>query len=239
MKKIDVKGPIIPNNQQWIYDWLDMEATSPKKVLKSLNEAKGDAVEVHINSGGGSVFDGSEIYTALKDYQGDVTIKIVGLAASAASVIAMAGKKILMSPTAQIMIHNAATRADGDYRDMEHTAGILRNANKTAANAYMSKSGMNESDLLDMMDKETWLTSQQALGYKLIDEIMFEQDYQFVASIDNSGLLPQQVIDKIRNEMLKNRQNETENGEGEPNNGEPDKSRLTLMRKRLDLLSKI
>lgn len=231
MKKINVKGPIIPNNHQWIYDWLDMEATSPKKVISALEDANGDDVEVHINSGGGSVFDGSEIFTALKDYSNNVTVKIVGIAASAASVIAMAGKKVLISPTAQIMIHNAAVRADGDYRDMEHTAEMLKNVNKTVANAYMAKNGMQETDLLDMMDKETWLTPQQALEHRFVDEIMFEQEYKFVASVDQSGLLPQQVIDKLRNEILKEKPNNQESS----NELEEDFYMHNLRKKKLEL----
>ncbi|MBT2215842.1 Clp protease ClpP [Virgibacillus dakarensis] len=237
MKKIDVKGPIIPSNHQWVYDWLDMEATSPKKVISALEETNGDDVEVYINSGGGSVFDGSEIYTALKEHPGNVTAKVVGIAASAASVIAMGADKLLMSPTSQIMIHNAATVADGDYRDMEHTAEVLRNANKTAANAYMAKTGMTETELLDMMDKETWMTPQQAMDYKMIDEIMFEQDVQFVASIDNSGLLPQQVIDKVRNELLKDQQTNNQANQSSTEL-EGDFYMHNLRKKKLELLNK-
>lgn len=101
MKKVSVKGAIISNDDQWIYDWFEIEATSPKSIGNAIQEANGDEVEVEINSGGGDVFAGSEIYTALKAYSGNVTTKIVGLAASAASVIAMAGNKVLMSPTSQ------------------------------------------------------------------------------------------------------------------------------------------
>lgn len=199
MGKINIKGPIISNSDQWIYDLFDIEATSPKMVDDKITEYDGDDLEVIINSGGGSVFDGSEIYTMLRSYSGKVTTKVVGLAASAASVIAMAGNKTLMSPTAQMMIHNVSAIGAGDYRDMEHTADILKNANKTIANSYMLKSGMGEKELLDMMDDETWLTPQQALDYKLIDEVMFENDApNLVASVETS-MLPPQVIDKIRN----------------------------------------
>jgi ATP-dependent Clp protease, protease subunit len=199
--KINIKGPIIPSNHQWIYDWLDMEGTSPKKVATQLERANTEDLEVEINSGGGSVFDASEIYTALKAYKGNVTIKIVGVAASAASVIAMAGNKVIMSPTAQMMIHNASTRADGDYRDMDRSSSMLKNTNQTIANAYSIKSGKSYEDLLSMMDDETWLTAQQALEHKLIDEVMFQDEVQLVASAENGGLLPKQVIDKIRNEF--------------------------------------
>lgn len=209
MAKVSIRGAIIPNNDQWIYDWLDMDATSPKSVQNQINNANGEDLEVEINSGGGSVFDGSEIYTTLKDYPGNVTVKIVGLAASAASFIAMAGNKVLMSPTAQIMIHNASVGAYGDYRDMDHVSDILKNVNQTVANAYKLKTNLSDDELLSMMDKETWLTPQQALEKGFINEIMFENNLQFVAS-HNSGMLPPSVIEKIRNEMLKNPTNQKE-----------------------------
>lgn len=197
--KINIKGPIISSNDAWIYDWLGIEATSPKSVNKAIEKANGDDLEVEINSGGGSVFAGSEIYTALKSYKGNVTVRIVGLAASAASVIAMAGNRILMSPTAQIMIHNATARSSGDYRDMDHTSEVLKNTNKTIANAYKIKTGKTEEELLELMDKETWMTADRAKELGFIDEIMFDDDLDLVASVDYSGLLPKETIEKIRN----------------------------------------
>ena len=198
MKKINVKGVIIPSDYQRVYDWLGWEATSPKKVNNEIENANNDDLEVEINSGGGDVFSGSEIYTALKSYQGNVTVKIVGIAASAASVIAMAGDKVAMSPTAQMMIHNVSTRTSGDYRDMEHSSQVLKNANETIANSYMLKSGMSKEELLGMMDKETWLTPQQALDHKLIDEIMFNE-VSLVNSYGANQLLSRETIEKISN----------------------------------------
>ncbi len=200
-KKINIKGPIVSSSDAWIYEWFGIEVTSPNSVNKAIEEANGEELEVEINSGGGSVFAGSEIYTALRSYSGNVIVKIVGLAASAASVIAMAGKKIAMSPTAQMMIHNVSSRASGDYRDMEHTAEILKNANDTIANAYRIKSGMTQKDLLAMMDKETWMTAEKAKGYGLIDEVMFEDELTLVASTSYSGMLPPEVISKMRNKL--------------------------------------
>jgi len=205
VKKVNIKGPIIPSNDQRIYDWYEMEATSPKKVMEAINAAEGDELEVEINSGGGSVFAGSEIYTALKSYEGNVTVKIVGIAASAASVIAMAGSKVIMSPTSQIMIHNVSSMADGDHRDMAHMSEILKGANETIANAYRIKSGKTQEELLTLMDNETWLTPKQAVEIGLADEIMFE-DLQLVAS--TSGMLPREVIEKIRNTILDPAQND-------------------------------
>lgn len=202
-KKINIKGPIVGNSEVWIYEWFGIEATSPNSVSKVIDEANGEDLEVEINSGGGSVFAGSEIYTILKDYKGHVTVKIVGLAASAASVIAMAGNKVMMSPTAQMMIHNVSSRAKGDYRDMEHTAEVLRNANNTIANAYRLKTGKTQEELLKLMDNETWMTAQKAKELGFIDEIMFDEEQQLIANHGYSGLLPPEVINKMRN-MLKN-----------------------------------
>lgn len=209
--KIDVKGVIVSNDDKWIYDYFGIEAVSPKDIVPLVEQASGEDIEVHINSGGGSVFAGSEIYTALKSYEGNVTVKIVGLAASAASVVAMAGKKILMSPTAQMMIHNVSARASGDYRDMEHTAEILRNANDTIANAYRLKTGKEQAELLSLMGKETWFTAEKAKELGFIDEIMFQENLQLVASY--SAMLPQEVINKMRN-TLKNPINSERNESG-------------------------
>lgn len=199
--KINIKGPIISNNDQVIYDWFGFEAVSPKKVQDQIEKAGNEDIEVEINSGGGSVFDASEIYTALKSHPGKVTGRIVGLAASAASFIAMAVDHLSMSPTAQMMIHNASMRGQGDYRDMQHNADFLKNVNQTIANAYNLKSGKEYDELLSMMDDETWLTPQQALEHNLIDEVMFgQQAPQIVASAD-SGMIPQAVIDKVRKEL--------------------------------------
>lgn len=208
--KVNIKGPIISNSDAWIYDWFGIEATSPNSVDRALEKANGEDIEVEINSGGGSVFAGSEIYTALKSYKGNVTVKIVGLAASAASVIAMAGKKIIMSPTAQMMVHNVSSYAEGDYRNMEHTAEVLKSANNTIANAYRIKTGKTQEELLSLMDSETWMTAEKAKELGFIDEIMFENDIQLVASTDYSGMLPLEVINKMRN-TIKNPINSEKN----------------------------
>lgn len=209
MTRIDVKGVIIPNEDKWVYEWFEIENTTPNDVLNAL-PTDNSPVEVVINSGGGDVFSGSEIYTTLKDYPGSVTVKIVGIAASAASVIAMAGDKVLISPTAQIMIHNVASVAQGDYRVMKHEAEVLKNYNKSIANAYMLKTGLSQEELLNLMDKETWLNAQQAKEKGFVDEIMFDSTNRLVAG-PTTSLLPQNVINKMRNmknELINNQQEE-------------------------------
>ena len=204
MAKVQIKGVIVPNGLKWIYEWFEMDATSPNDVTKQITDANGEDLEVEINSGGGDVYAGSEIYTVLKDYKGNVVVKIVGIAASAASVIAMAGNKVMISPPAQIMIHNVSSAVRGDYRELEHKAAFLKNYNVSIANAYMLKTGIRQDELLKLMNKETWLNAQQALEYGFADEIMFDDNNQLVASI-NSFVLPPEVINKMRN-LIKNQE---------------------------------
>ena len=199
--KLSIRGPIISTDDQWIYDWFGIDATSPRKVQEQLHQAENEDVEMDINSGGGSVFAASEIYALLKAHPGKVTGNILGIAASAASVIAMASDDLRMAPTGQMMIHNASMGTQGDYRDMNHTSNFLQNVNQTIANAYQIKSGKPYDELLAMMDQETWLTPQQAKEHQLIDQIMFsDQAPQVVASV-GTGMIPPEVIEKLRNEL--------------------------------------
>jgi ATP-dependent Clp protease protease subunit len=199
--KIKIKGVIVSNDDKWVYEWFGIDAVSPKDVSDQVEKAKGEELEIEINSGGGDVFAGSEIYTTLKDYKANVTAKIVGIAASAASVIAMGANKVLISPTAQIMIHNVSVYgASGDFRDMEHHAEVLKNFNVSIANAYQIKTDMNQEELLKMMSKETWLNAQQAIELKFADEVMFDEGRKLAASLVN-GMLPTEVINKMRNHV--------------------------------------
>lgn len=199
--KINVKGAIISNNDKWIYDMLEMDATSPKDIVDALPSNNED-IEVIINSGGGDVFAGSEIYTTLKDYAGNVNIKVVGVAASAASVIAMAGNHIEMSPTAQMMIHNASTMAFGDDRAMASASEMLNSVNRGIANAYIEKTGKSEQEVLDLMNQETWFSAQDAVDLGFADSKMFgENTTKLVA---NSGqMLSNDAVNRIATLMSK------------------------------------
>lgn len=193
--KLEVKGAIVPNDDKWIYELFEMDATSPKDITDQLKDAAGD-IEVLINSGGGDVYSGSEIYTALRDTPNNVNVKIVGIAASAASVIAMAGDKVEISPTAQIMIHNAATVAFGDNRSMEHTSNMLEGFNKSIANAYMDKTGLSQDEILSMMDDETWLTADMAVEKGFADSKMFAENTPRLVA--NAGqMLSDDVINRV------------------------------------------
>lgn len=207
MMKIAIKGAIVRNDDKEIYDWCGLEATCPNDVAKELERADGEDLEIEINSGGGDVYSGSEIYTMLKNYTGKTVVKIVGIAASAASVIAMAGKTTLMSPTAQIMVHNVWSYVQGDYKQLEHEARTLKGHNISIANAYMLKTGKTQKELLKLMDETTYLNAQEALKQGFVDEIMFDEDRRLVASVSDMCVLPKEVINKVRNQ-LKNQQKE-------------------------------
>lgn len=196
-KQIKIKGPIVSRDEKWIYDWFEYDATTSADVENQL-PTDGSPVEIQINSPGGYVDEGSEIYYLLKNYTGHVTTDIVGTAASAASVIAMAGDTIRISPTGQLMIHNVSGGARGDYRVLQHEASVLENFNKSIANAYMLKTGMAQETLLDLMNKETWLNAQQAKEMGFVDEILFENGNRLVASVE-SGMISPDIINKIRN----------------------------------------
>lgn len=206
--KIKIKGVIVSNDDKRIYEYFGIDAVSPKDVTDQIEKAKGKELEIEINSGGGDVFAGSEIYTALQEYKGNITAKIVAVAASAASLIAMAANKVLISPTAQIMIHNVTMGGGGDYRDFEHNAEMLKNYNVSIANAYQLKTDMSQEDLLGLMNKETWLNAQKAIELKFADEIMFDEGKKLAASLIN-GILPQEVINKVRKELQASKTDET------------------------------
>lgn len=198
MKVIPIKGTIVSNNDSWIYDWFGWDYTAPKNV--ALPET-GEDIEVHINSGGGDVYAGSEIYTALRSYSGKVVVKIVGIAASAASVIAMAGDEVEISPTAQIMIHNVSSNVSGDHNALLHEAEVLEGFNKSIANAYIYKTGKALDDLLSLMDKTTWFDAELAVNQGFADKIMFAEEIAPTFAASETPMIPHDFIEKMKSAM--------------------------------------
>lgn len=198
MKVIPIKGTIVSNNDSWIYDWFGWDYTAPKNV--ALPET-GEDIEVHINSGGGDVYAGSEIYTALRSYSGKVVVKIVGIAASAASVIAMAGDEVEISPTAQIMIHNVSSNVSGDHNALLHEAEVLEGFNKSIANAYIYKTGKALDDLLSLMDKTTWFDAESAVNQGFADKIMFAEEIAPTFAASETPMIPHDFIEKMKSAM--------------------------------------
>ena len=129
-----------------------------------------------INSPGGDCVAAAQIYNMLMDYKGDVTVKIDGIAASAASVIAMAGTRVLMSPVSMIMVHNPATIAFGDTAEMQKAIAMLSEVKESIMNAYEIKTGMSRAKLSHLMDAETWMDAHKAVELGFADGILSRED---------------------------------------------------------------
>ena len=147
--------------------WFGDEVT-PQLFKDELNAGSGN-ITLWINSPGGDVFAAAQIYNMLMDYKGDVTVKIDALAASAASVIAMAGTRVCMSPVAMLMVHNPATVAIGDAEEMQKAIDMLNEVKESIMNAYEIKTGMSRHKISQLMDAETWITAEDiGNGHALI-----------------------------------------------------------------------
>lgn len=153
--------------------WYGDEVT-PQLFKDELNSGQGD-ITVWINSPGGDVFAAAQIYNMLKEYAGNVTVRIDSLAASAASVIAMAGNTVEMSPVAMMMIHNPSTIAFGEAKDMQKAIGMLAEVKESILNAYEAKTGLNRVKLSHMMDDESWFNAKKAVELGFADTILFAE----------------------------------------------------------------
>ena len=152
--------------------WFDDDIT-PKQFKSELTNSEGDIV-VWLNSPGGDVFAASQIYNMLKEYDGKVTVKIDGIAASAASVIAMTGSEILMSPVAMMMIHNPATVIFGEASDLQSGIDMLSEVKESIINAYEQKTSLPRNKISKMMDAETWFSAQKAVELGFADKVLYE-----------------------------------------------------------------
>lgn len=150
--------------------WFDDDVT-PQLFKEELNQGNGN-ITVWINSPGGDCVAAAQIYNMLIDYKGDVTVKIDGIAASAASVIAMAGTKVLMSPVSMLMIHNPMTIAFGNKDEMEKAISMLDEVKESIINAYEIKTGMSRAKLSHLMDSETWMDAHKAVELGFADDIL-------------------------------------------------------------------
>ncbi len=202
--EIDIRGDIITNDDAWIYDWLGWEHACPAQVKDALAvKPQDETLTVLINSGGGSVMAGQEIYSLLLGRE-DVEIRIHSLAGSAASVIAMANH-CEISPVAMLMIHNVSVSgASGDYRDMQKVAEILKRENAAMAASYVNKTGKSQEEILKLMDRETWLTARQALEMGFVDKIT--EDKQ----VDLYNACGMRLTDEIRQRVLREKAEQEE-----------------------------
>lgn len=198
MARVDIRGVIVPNDYKWFYDMWDMEATCPADIKLAIDNLTAyEALDVYINSGGGEIASGSEIYTMLRSLGDRTRIHVTGEAHSAASIIAMAGW-CEMAPTALMMVHCVSSYADGNHNDMEHAAEVLRTADKALCTAYTEKTGMTEEEALAMMERETWLRAADAKNLGLIDEIMFDSGEQPTLSNSTFKLPTRDQMERAR-----------------------------------------
>ena len=160
--------------------WFDDDIT-PALFKEELLSGSGD-ITVWINSPGGDCVAAAQIYNMLMDYKGSVTVKIDGIAASAASVIAMAGNKVMVSPVSMLMIHNPATMAFGDSAEMQKAIAMLEEVKESIINAYEIKTGLSRAKISHLMDAETWMNANMAIELGFADEIM-KRDTQDEADI--------------------------------------------------------
>ena len=187
-----LEGVIVDDNfLAWLYD-----GVSAKSFREELNSDEGN-VTVRIHSEGGDCFAAAAIYTALKEYRGRVTVKIDGLAASAASVIAMAGDVVEISPVGMIMIHNPWTWAQGDSAEMKATAQMLDDVKETIINAYQRKTKLSREKISSLMDDETYFHAKKAIEFGFADKIIGDEE---VPAIEISSR--RQVMNCLAKAML-------------------------------------
>lgn len=172
MKKINIKGPIVDNDTAQFYEWIGWECASPNSIRKGLEEANGEDIVLEINSPGGIVTSGYEMYSNIMEYEGKVTAHIIS-ACSAATLLACAADEALISDAGIFMIHNVQGRADGDYRNLQMEADALREFDEGIINAYVRKTGMSREEIQNLMDNNTYMSPQTAIQYGFIDGYMF------------------------------------------------------------------
>ena len=209
--------------------WFDDDVT-PKAFRADLDAGAGDII-VWINSPGGDCVAAAQIYNMLMEYKGTVTVKIDGIAASAASVVAMAGTKVSMSPTALMMIHNPLTVAIGDSEEMQKAIDMLSEVKESIINAYEIKTGLSRAKLSHLMDAETWMNANKAVELGFADEILFKGEGNEEAALSGNSFafsrraVTNSLFTKVaRRERLEQRAAE--------NAGTP----ITDLDKRLDLI---
>lgn len=186
----------------WLYDEIGMWGIGAKEFIAELNAIKSPKIDMHINSPGGEVFDGAAIYNAVKRHPATVTSYIDGIAASIASVIALAGEKVIMAENALYMMHNPSGMCMGCSDDMRKMADILDKICDTMTGAYMAKSGKEEKEIKKMLDAETWMNADEAKEAGMVDEVGDKMDMaacaKFIPAMAKLGFkhVPQSINGK-------------------------------------------
>jgi len=173
--ELRISGEIVDDGDAWLYEWFGIPSASPNKFRKELAKHAGKDITVWIDSPGGDVFAGAGIYTALMEHKGTVTVKIDGKAFSAASIIAMAGGEVLMSPPSLMLIHNPWSEVRGDSKDMRHVADLLDEVKEAIMNAYIIKTGLRREEISELMDQETPMSPKTAIQKGFADGMLYSE----------------------------------------------------------------
>ena len=176
--------------------WWDDDVISASTVRDSLKEVKGKNLKVHLNSGGGDVFESITIHNLLKQFDGQVTISIDGLAGSGASVIAMAGDKVVMPSNSMVMVHKASTYAYGNSTEIRKIADDLDKIDTSVRESYKVRFVGEEQELIDLIAEETWLTAEECLAFGFCDEILTEKKDEEI--IENDISIKVSLFDKYK-----------------------------------------
>ncbi|ALC80442.1 MULTISPECIES: head maturation protease, ClpP-related [Bacillus] len=234
--ELRIEGDIVSDEDVWLYEWFGIEATAPNIFKDELAHYNEKDITVWIDSYGGDVFAAAGIYNALKEHKGKVTTKIDGKAMSAASVIAMAGDEILMSPVSVMMIHNPLTTAQGDMRELRKTADVLDTVKETIINAYMVKTRRSKAKISAMMDDETWMSANVAVKQGFADGVLYqEQEAEEVVNFSFNRFAIQNSANESMKRLLnfKKAQEQTWAPENLVDNQKTEKEKLLL---ELDLI---
>lgn len=203
--ELKIDGDIAMDDDFWSM-LFGVENVTPKGFMAELDQYKDKDINVWINSYGGDVYAASRIYTALKEHKGKVKVKIDGVAISAASVIAMAGDEILMSPTSIMMIHNPWGNFQGEANDLRHGADVLDEVKETIVNAYQLKTNKSRKKISGMMDEETWMSAKKAVSEGFVDAMLYTDSGGETSKDDtsNSFMFSRFAIQNSANENTKN-----------------------------------
>lgn len=220
--KIPIKGDVMNSDWGTILDNVGIANVNPASFQKALNSANGEDVELDIASNGGIVESATEIASLIHDYAGKVTTVVQSAAYSAASIIAVSGDVVKMTPTALMMIHRASVQSAGNTNDLSHDAIMLATVDKALAAAYQAKTGKSQEEILNLMNNETWLTAQDAVDQGFADEIQGNAK-ELVVTNSLSPLISAETIEKLK--ALKNAKND-----------DVEKSHQTILNNKLKIL---
>ena len=198
--ELRLDGEIVSDDDIWIYEWFGIPAASPNAFREALAEHKGKAITVWIDSWGGDVFAAAGMYNALKEHKGKVTVKVDGKAVSAASIVAMAGDELLMTPVSIMMLHNPLTGVRGEAKELRRVADVLDEVKEAIMNAYEMKSGRSREEISTLMDRESWMSAKTAIAEGFSDGMLYAEVGE---PIENSYMVSGLAIQNSVNDVMK------------------------------------